>query len=246
MFKLKILDKFFNKKSLLTNKNFINNQNYILGKSEKKKVLASFLSTKILGKITSSIILRVFSLIVLSIFLITLNHFVWLFFSVIFFIMWLFSYHKRKVNKISDYFLLKEENFLNSYLSFWSIIVGIIFIPLFIIEKNIILIDLVTMVFKGIFISIIVLLVIFEFILNWKISVYIQKVVNFIARIDVLNLLLLPLLSIFGILLYLLMYIYNWLKKYQIIKNNPTKSSKLDFIEKNWVFENWIYKIIRK
>ncbi len=40
-----------NNLDLLKNKNFLNNQNYILGKSEKKKVFASFLLTEILRNI---------------------------------------------------------------------------------------------------------------------------------------------------------------------------------------------------
>jgi len=234
------------------NKNFYNSQNYIFGKNEKKKVIASFLGNEILKKILSytSIIYLIifywfwFSLI-FFIFYYYWRH--WKFLPIIhipifFFIVWSYYFKNDKIENISDYFILKKSNLLNTVLLFITI-VGLIITFIVNIFGYIAIAYSVTIFSIAFFI--------FEFLMikNKKIRLIFlkfgEKIDNF-TRINFLNLILLPIISPLWLLLFLILYLFSWLKKYQVIKNNIWETSILNFKNDNWIFNNWFYKIIKK
>ena len=225
------------------NKNFLNNQNYILGKSEKKKVLASFLWTEILKKVLSytnlviSIIFMFFSILMIYFYLPLL------FISILFFVVWYYSLEKNKIEWIRDYFILKKTNALNILLVFslflilaWLISILLIYPIIHIFENynypsNILIIFIISILYSFLFLKI-----------N---NYYIRNkgtILNIIKSLNILNILLLPFVLLLWLMIYLILYIFSSFKKHKIIKYNPIKKSILNLKEKKRIFSNYEIK----
>ena len=226
----KVLNNPENFKNLwLKNKNFLNSQNYILGNSEKKKVLTSFLGTKTLKKILSYI-----GIIMSIIFIwewISFIEFIPL--SIWFICLWIISviyFDNYKINSIKEYFISKKENNLNKifFTSFYTFFTCMVLLAFFDYAEDFDIIN-------SIYCLIILIL-----------CIYLFKKKKILIRVNYINIILSPLVIPLWVITYIFTYIFLSFQKFEVIKNNPIKQSILNFIETNWIFSNWFYKISKK
>ncbi len=226
------------------NKNFLNNQNYILGKTEKKKLLSKFFVENrikqfyILLNLISDLIFNWKILFLIPIFAyITLLFFsdnFWLkiifwivsfIFMTIFFIYFFFKSkikNKHKIYNIKDFFLKKWKDF-NVVFILWLV-------------KYLFIFSFLSLIWK---------------IWSWGITFYIFFILFilsliFLIRINLLNLILFPFILIYMFFYGLLKYII-WNKNYLIYKKRFKIDyfSKFDYIDLEKA-ENNYYKITKK
>ena len=242
MKQIKTLNKPKNQKNLLEkSNNLLNSQNYILGKNEKNKVLTSFLGTEVLKKVLWKLWYFYFVIFLLWwIYLYILNS-SFILVSISFFITWFFSFTNYKITNLKNYFYISNKNVWNILLIISLVFIIIVWIFIFF-----------TNYFKNNFPQLYLkYFIVFFFILIFFFIVIIEsRKIEFInynwKLINVINILLLPIIFPLWLLIYLIMYIFSTLQKYNITKYNPIKKSILNFIETNWIFSNWLYEISKK
>lgn len=226
--------------------NFLNNQNYILWKTEKKKLLSKFFVEKFFKNILTFLPLLnwilysfIWIFIILSIplffvdyaviestnalisFLFSMFLLLVLWFSLI--VWWIKSFRLWYYERIRDYFITIKPNKLNN--SIWAVLV--VFSPLFIFEWW-------HVFFDGYWFINVIVSVVLAFYLSRK---------NFL---NIMSIVFFPVVLIFSCLNFLItifmVFVFRWINKYTFKKNNPKINilKKFNILEMNFAQNNFI------